>query len=291
MNQSREPQAQVQETVSLQTARMFARFICVVVALSYFSGLADGAAPRETAAFGVALEAPPERVKTLLEARYKECKIDRLVYRAGNDGNHHTAALALNLGLAEHDPASMVPCVSSPAGNDITDAIEARFAHPDVDGDQRLYSLMAYREYPDVVYSQPPRVRTTFAEVRRMLFQTYGKPIDERRERVASDAANRIRSLGLAGKVKREDQLIRYLWSAEGRLPESEGDYARCDCKGRNVIAVIEISKSPSTIPANEPYVLSLRLQVEHSDLRARQDAWNAQWQRQPQPQANPQPR
>jgi len=203
------------------------------------------------------------------------------VYRHGEAAERQTAALTINPGLAQHDPSSLTVCEFSPAGEGITDAIEARFAHPDVDADRRLYSLLVLREYPDVVYAQPPRGRTTFDEVRKALFQTYGKPIEERRERVASDAANRIKSLGLAGDVKREDYLVRYLWAVQGRLPDAEHDDASCDCKARYVKAAIEISRSPSTKPANAFYVLSVKLLVEDPDLRTRQDAWNAQWQQQ----------
>ena len=267
--------------MSLQTARTFAQFVCVAIVVSMFSELADCAEPREAAAFGIALGETPEAVKTFFDARYKECTIDHLVYRVGDDGKRHTAALAVNLGLAAHDPSSLVPCVSSPAGNDITDSIEARFAHPDVDPDRRLYSLLAFREYPDSVYARPPRVRTTFDEVRKALFKTYGKPIEERRERVASAAANRIKSLGLAANVKREDYLVRYLWAVGGRLPEVEIEDAPCDCKARFVKAVIEISRSPSTLPANTFYVLSIKLVVEDPDLRARQSAWDTRWRQQ----------
>jgi len=138
---------------------------------------------------------------------------------------------------------------------------------------------LVLRDYPDIVYAQPPRLQSTFAEVRSMLFRTYGKPIEERRERVASAAANRIQSLGLAGNVKREDYVVRYLWAAEGRLPDVEREDTPCDCKVRYVKAVIELSRSPSTIPANTFYVLSVMLRIEDPDLRARQDGWNAQWQ------------
>ena len=260
---------------AVATARA-AGVLAVLFVGSVFAGV-EARAPRETAAFGIALDATPEAVKAFLDARYKECRSDRFVYRHGDATGRQTAALAINPGLAAHDPASLTTCAFSPAGDGITDSIEARFAHPDVDPDRRLYSLLVFREYPDVVYARPPRVRTTFAEVRKALFQTYGKPIDERRERVASAAANRIKSLGLAGNVKREDYLVRYLWAVEGRLPDVEQEDAPCDCKARYVKAVIEISRSPSTIPADAFYVLSVKLQVEDPDLRARQDAWNAQ--------------
>ena len=133
------------------------------------------------------------------------------------------------------------------------DSVEARFTHPDVDPKQPLYWLQTFRAYPDVVHATPPRVRNSFDEVRNELFRRYGKPSDERRERIVSYAASTETSLGVVKKVKREDYLVRYLWSANGRLgPYSEA--AACDCVDRYVEAFIEISRSPATIPPNKLY-------------------------------------
>ena len=159
------------------------------------------------------------------------------------------------------------------------DSVEARFTHPDVDPKQPLYWLQTFRAYPDVVHATPPRVRTSFDEVRDELLRRYGKPSDERRERIVSYAASTEASLGVVKKVKREDYLVRYLWSANGRLgPDSEA--AACDCVDRYVEAFIEISRSPATTPPNKLYVLSVRLLIEDPALRRRQDAWNAYQQK-----------
>ena len=91
------------------------------------------------------------------------------------------------------------------------DSVEARFTHPDVDPKQPLYWLQTFRAYPDVVHATPPRVRISFDEVRNELFRRYGKPSDERRERIVSYAASTETSLGVVKKVKREDYLVRYL--------------------------------------------------------------------------------
>lgn len=189
------------------------------------------------------------------------------------------AALAINPGLASHDPGTLSLCTHSPAGQDLTDAIDVRFAHPEVDRNQPVYSLEALRVYPDAVYAQPPRFRMSFDELSRELVRTYGKPIDERRERIASYAANQMKSLGIDKNVKREDYVVRYLWAKAGRLTDAGYEDAACECTGRYVKAVIEISRSPSTIPRNTFYVLSVKLLVEDPDLRGRQDAWNARHQ------------
>ena len=166
-----------------------------------------------------------------------------------------------------------------PRATAVVDSIEARFTHPDIDAKQPLYSLEAFRAYPDAVQAEPLRLRFTFDDVRRELFRTYGKPIDERRERIVSSAASAAASLGVVRKVKREDYLVRYLWAAQGRLADIEHGDAACDCEGRYVKAVIGSRRSPSTIPKNTFYALSVRLVVEDPTLRRRQDAWNGQWQ------------
>jgi len=241
------------------------------------------APPRQTAAFGLALDATPDSVKHFLAERYARCNVVRSSYR-----NHpsvtspQVAELAINAGLAAHDPASLNPCTYSPAGEGMTDSVEARFMHPDVDPRQPLYWLQAFRAYPDVVHARPPRVRTSFDELRNELFRMYGKPSDERRERIVSYAASTETSLGVVKKVRREDYLVRYLWSAKGQLTNTDSETASCDCADRYVGAVIEISRSPATTPPNRFYVLSLRLLVEDPALTRRQDAWNAQWQQDP---------
>ena len=238
----------------------------------------DAGAPKETAAFGLALDATPESVRSVLARRYAPCSVARSIYR-----NHRTdsapqiAELAINAGLAAHDPASLSPCTYSAAGDGVIDSIEARFTHPDVDPKQPLYWLQVYRSYPDVVHAVPPRVRTSFDDVRNELFRTYGKPSDERRERIVSYAASTQTSLGVVKPVKREDYLVRYLWAAKGRLTGADPEAAACDCADRYVEAVIEISRSPATKPPNKSYALSLRLLVEDPALRRRQDVWNAQ--------------
>jgi len=170
-------------------------------------------------------------------------------------------------------------CSFSPAGDGITDAIEAKFVHPDIGADQPMYSLEVQRLYPDVVYGRPARLRNTFEALRTQLMRTYGKPIDERREKIFSSAANLASSLGIGADVKREDYLVRYLWATKGRLAETEYEDASCDCGGPWVKAIIEISRSPSTIPKNTFYVLSVKIVVEDPAFRQRQDTWNAQWQ------------
>jgi hypothetical protein len=253
-----------------------------VIGAIAFCVSARAAPPKQTAAFGVELGASPQSVASTLADRYPPCGVVKSVYHElSSDPKRHIAELDINPGLTFNDIGAPDVCSYSPAGDGITDSIETRFAHPDIDRNQALYSIEAKRVHPDVVYSALPRLRNSFEVLRAELFRAYGRPIDERRERIASSAANLAASLGIGQNVKREDYLVRYLWAQKGRLPDIENQDAGCDCSGRYVKAVIEISRSPSTIPRNRFYVLSVALFVEDPELRARQDVWNAQWQAQ----------
>jgi hypothetical protein len=252
--------------------------ICLIA----FCGAARAAAPKQVEAFGIELGASPQWVASSLADRFRPCSIVRSIYHESpGQTAQHIAGLDINPGLTFNDIGAPDVCSYSLAGDGITDSIETRFAHPDIDRNQALYSIQAQRVYPDVVYSVTPRLRNSFDELRAELFRMYGRPIDERRERIASSAANLAASLGIGQNVKREDYLVRYLWAQRGRLPDIENQDAGCDCGGRHVKAMIEISRSPSTIPWNKFYVLSVVLFVEDPELRARQDVWNAQWQAQ----------
>jgi hypothetical protein len=230
-------------------------------------------------AFGFNLLSTPTVAMGTFERDYGPCSVVRNVYheRPGEPGPI-IAGLSVNPGLMYNDIGAPDVCSFSPAGDGVTDAVEARFAHPEIDVQQPMYSLEVERLYPDVVYGQPARLRNTFDALRAQLFRMYGKPIDQRRERITSSAANLAASLGIGKNVRREDYLIRYLWAAKGRLVDQEFEEATCRCEGPYVKAVIEISRSPSTLPKNTFYVLSVKISAEHQDLRVRQDAWNAQW-------------
>jgi len=235
--------------------------------------------PAQPGAFGFNLYSTPTVAMSTFERDYKPCNPVRSLYheRPGDPGQV-TAGLSVNPGLMYNDIGAADVCSFSPAGDGITDAIEAKFVHPDIDANQPMYSLEVQRLYPDVVYGHPARLRNTFEALRAQLLRTYGRPIDERREKISSSAANLAFSLGIGKDVKREDYLVRYLWAAKGRLVDQEREQSTCQCEGPYVKAVIEISRSPSTIPKNTFYVLSVTISTEDQELRARQDKWNAQW-------------
>ena len=257
------------------------RSCLVAICLVAFASDAPAAAPADGAAFGIEIGATPESVAQALARRYRDCSVVKSVYHAlPGDDARPIAALGINPDLVYDDIGAIDVCSYSPAGNGIVDAIDARFVHPSIDSRQIAYSIEARRVFPDAAHSPTRRVQRTFEAVRAELLRTYGRPVDERRERTVSAAANRAKSLGIRENGKREDFLVRYLWSERGRLPDVERQGATCNCAGRYVKAVIEISRSPTTIPKNMFYVLSVALFVEDADLRARQDAWNAQWGR-----------
>jgi hypothetical protein len=257
---------------------MVARFTFVLV-LALVLTPARAVTPKQTAAFGIALDATPQSVAAFLASNYKPCSIARSVYRQSPGATaREIAALAINPGLADGDPGSQNQCNYSPAGDDVIDAIDARFAHPDVDRKQPLHWLEVHRVYPDAIYARPPRFRMSFDELRSELLRTSASR-STNDGALPSVAANLAASLGVDKNIKREDYRVRYLWAAEGQLAKAAHEDSACECAGRYVKAVIEISRSPSTLPRNKFYVLSVNLLIEDPELRKRQAAWDAQWQ------------
>jgi hypothetical protein len=245
--------------------------------LAAFGALA--ASPLHFRAFGFDLYSPPMAALATFERDYQACYPVRSIYheRPGDRGAI-TASLSVNPGMIYNDIGAPDVCSYSPAGDGITDSVEAKFVHPDVDPAQPMYALAVQRLYPDVAYGRPGRLRNTFAALRMQLFRMYGRPVDQRREKIVSSAADLAASLGIGDDIKRQDYLVRYLWTAKGKLLDQEEEESTCRCDAPYVKAVIEISRSPATIPKNTYYVLSMKISVEDPVLRARQDKWNAQW-------------
>ena len=256
------------------------RLAALAVALSCGVASVHAAPPKESTAFGAALGATPDAASKALRSQYAPCAPTRSIYHElPADKTPYAASVAINPGLTFNDIGAADLCAYSPAGEGITDGVEVRFVHPSIDAAQPVYQIEGRRLYPDVVYARPATLRNTFEAIRRGLFALYGKPLEERRDRVASSAANLAASLGIGKDVKREDYLVQYLWAEKGRLGDVDQEGVPCDCKGRYVKAALEISRAPTTIPKNTFYVLSVTITVDDPDLRRRQEAWNAQWQ------------
>jgi hypothetical protein len=252
--------------------------IAATVALLGTSGIL-AAPPLQFSAFGFKLYSTPTVAMATFEREYQPCYPVRSIFheRPGDPGPI-TAGLSVNPGMMYNDIGAPDVCSYSPAGVGITDSVEAKFVHPDIDAGRPMYALDVQRLYPDAAYGRPARLRNTFEALRAQLFRAYGRPIDQRRERIVSSAASLAASLGIGEDVKREDYLVRYLWAVKGRLVDQEFEEATCRCNGPYVKAVIEISRSPSTMPKNTFYVLSMTISAQDQDLRSRQDVWNAQW-------------
>jgi len=230
-------------------------------------------APKEVSAFGLALGQTPAQVRAVLSARVPHCAILPSVYHE-SEGYTDDVTAILDVARGTEDV-----CRSGP-GEDVEDELSAFFAHPSIAEKQPLYQIDWQRTFPDVALVPHSKIKYSFDKIRAELFRTYGRPIDDRQEKTTSSAADLATSLSLGKNVKREDYLVRYLWASKGRLPDSR-DSPDCDCGARYVKAELEISRSPLTNPKNMYYVLSLSIFVRDTDLGARQEAWNAQWQQQ----------
>src|SRR4051812_32732841 len=213
--------------------------IILAAALALCLGSAHAAAPKNATAAGLSLGATPQSALDTLGGVYKNCRVVRSSYHESpGETEAVTASVEINPGLTFNDIGAADVCPISPAGEGITDSVEAAFVHRAIDARQPLYSIIATRLYPDVLYASPPKLTNKFEALRNELFRVYGKPLEERRERIASSAANLASSLGIGKGVAREDYLVRYLWAAKGRLAPVEYDDATCDCGGPYVKAI-----------------------------------------------------
>ena len=232
--------------------------------------------PRQLSAFGIALGQTPETVRRILGKQYPNCALLPSVYHESSGYPPDTVAI-LDIARGTEDV-----CRTGVAGREVEDSLSATFVHPSIDPRQPLYQIDVERTYPDVALVRNSKVQYPFDKIRAELFRTYGKPIETRRAKITSAAADLAKSLALDKNVRREDSLVRYLWAAKGRLDENP-ESPECDCGPHYVHADLEVSRSASTLPRNQEYVLTLHIFVRDAELGSRQDTWNAQWQQQKQ--------
>lgn len=233
---------------------------------------ARGEAPKRFEVDGLALGQTPEAVRSVLAARWPHCAILPSIYHeSAGYPNDVTAILDIARGTLDE-------CRVEHAGSETEDSLSVTFAHPSIAANQPAYQIDIERAYPDVAVVKNARILYPFDKVRDELFRIYGRPIDERREKITSAAADLATSLARGVGIKREDQLVRYLWASSGKL-DADRYSTRCGCGPRYVKADLEITRSPSTNPKNQLYVVSLHVVIRDDDLGAKQDVWNAQWQ------------
>ena len=250
----------------------FLALLIRVAPIAFATVNAHAELPRQVSAFGIALGQTPETVRMILGQRYPYCSLLPSVY-------HESAGYSADtLAILDIARGTLDVCRTGATGREVEDSLSANFAHPSIDPRQPLYQIDVQRTYPDVALVRNSKVQYPFDKIRAELFRAYGKPIETRREKITSAAADLAKSLAIGVGAKREDQLVRYLWASNGRL-DTDRYSPRCECGPRYVEADLEITRSPSTNPKNQFYVLSLHIVIRDAELGARQDAWNAQWQ------------
>ena len=252
---------------------------------------ANAEAPKSSTVAGLQLGDTPQSIVQRLKTRYPHCDHQRSAYRPmPGETAGPLAIVAINEG-------TMNMCQGTPEGDDSTDIVIVRFAHPSIAADRGAFEILVNRLYPDPLLTPRRQVRYTLDKVLADLKRRYGRPTDEHSERAKSQSASIAASLGVAPDVKRDDRFIRLLWATKGRLDHVQGDsgghghaHYECDCGDRYLIADIETTRSPATRPANRAYVTRVSLFMQQADVRGRQDAWNAQWQRLDASQSQPPP-
>ncbi len=249
----------------------YANVLAALISLSITCAHAE--APKQFSAFGLALGQPPELVQLLLSHLLPNCSIDPSIYHE-SEGYPDKVTAILDVGQG-----SLGICRSGPAEDQVQHTLSLTFAHPSIAAGQPLYQIKWRRAFPDVTPVPHAKIDYSFDKARAELFRTYGHPTDVREEKTTSAASKLATSGSVDKNVPREDKLVRYLWATKGHLAEDMRSTV-CDCGSRYVIATLEISSSPSTIPKNQYFVRSLTIFVRDNDIGVRQAEWNAQWQK-----------
>jgi hypothetical protein len=235
-------------------------------------GPAQATPPNQVTAFGVALGQTPAAVRSILGQRYPGCATVPSIYHESRGYPGEVTA------ILEVARGSLDVCRGSPEGKDLEDSIAVTFAHPSIAESQPAYQIDVTRAFPDVALARKGKIVYAFEKMRAELFRVYGRPLETSTEAMTSAAADLEKTLAVGVDVKRDDRRVRYLWASQGHLEENL-EVPTCDCGVRYVQADLEISRSPSTIPKHQFYVLSLHILIRDAELGARQDKWNAQWQ------------
>jgi hypothetical protein len=229
--------------------------------------------PKQTTAFGLALGQTPATVESLLSKRYPGCGILPSYY-------HETPEYPSNVtALFDIARGTLDECIGPPEGKDLKDSLTVIFTHPSIAESQPAYQIDIDRNFPDPALVRNGKIVYSFDQIRAELFRIYGRPTEERKESINSAAASLESSVLPNSKVRREDYRIRYLWATNGHVSDNL-EVPICDCGARYVEAFLEISRSPSTNPKNQYFVLFLHVFIRDAELGARQDKWNAQWQK-----------
>jgi hypothetical protein len=239
--------------------------------------LAHAEPPKSSTVAGIRLGDTPANIVAWLREKYPQCDLQRSIYHA------LPGEKAGPLAIAAINEGTINVCHGTPEDGSSTDHITVRFAHPSIMADRGAFEIHVDRHYPDPALSSQKQIRYPLDSVLARLRRDYGEPSDQKREHRPSASANLAKSLGVGTDVKRNDETVRLLWAPKGKLVADQ-DLDKCDCGDRYVIAEIEVTRSPMTRPANRAYATRLSVFVQQADVRRRQDAWNAQWLRKPQP-------
>jgi len=249
------------------------RHLLVAASLALSAAAASAEPPKQLSVDGLAIGQTPDAARTILTKRYPSCALLPSVFHESTGYPKDVLAI-LDIGRGTLDT-----CRAGPAGRETDDEATLMFVHPSLASNQPLYQIDVQRSFPDAALVKNSKILYPFDKIRAELFRTYGRPTEERKEKITSAAASFERGLSVGGEVKREDYLVRYLWANRGHL-DANLESATCDCGPRYVKADLEISRSPSTNPKSQFFVLKLRVVVRDSELGDRQDEWNAQWQK-----------
>jgi hypothetical protein len=218
----------------------------IAIAGPHFATAAAGNEPL----LGIALGSTPELVRHALEQRFPDCPMTINGYRDESGKVTHVVA------SFEIEPL-INQCGEETASTDVSEAVEARFAHPDVDSRQPLFALKVTRRFARPISNRLVRYR--LSDVESGLIEKYGSPVDRQQTRTVY-SPDYVMKFGLKGRfTPTEKVIVRYLWAKAGSANEKS---ATSDWGPSYVRAEIELENAKEVLPKGALYVVSVHIEA-----------------------------
>ena len=227
--------------------------------------------PKRLSAFDFKLGQSPEVVQSILAQRLPQCAVDPSIYHT-SEGYPDKVTALFDVGLGSSNVCRFA------AADQIRHFFSLTFAHPSIAASQPLYQINWRRAFPDAGPVPHAKIRYSFDELGPTLSYVW-RPTDVREENITLATADSRTSLSVDKHVQRMDTdsplpLGNQRAFAGGLLDRLRLWCTVCDGDARNIELAFERSEG-SVFRFIADYFF-----VRDNDIGARQDEWNAQWQK-----------
>lgn len=230
--------------------------------------------PNSKAIIGLDLGISPDRALELLSAKYPTCEIGKKYIKNKQTSEFTDVLSSYELDVFK-EGATKLNCLP---GSDVHDSLSLSFLNLNLDKLQPLYNISLSRLFPSPLNNNN-EIQYTFDDVKNSLFEKYGKPSEELRDKSFSQIPHKIinNKKGKGKYVTEEEIVVNYIWGLKGQTP-NVGGICFENCGEYYLHATIIIVKLSNLTPKNTFYVQSLTLYMVDDVLDKKQmsDSYDA---------------